>query len=105
MSSETPGINALLRRLREDSGVSLRGAATEIGLAPSFLSRVERGERTITSDLRRRLANYYSVDEESLELASGQIPNDVVAILRQHPDVIDDLRKRYGSDASADTSI
>jgi transcriptional regulator with XRE-family HTH domain len=98
---DTPGINALLRRLREDAGVSLRGAAADIGVAPSFLSRVERGERALSPDLRQRVANYYDVDEEDLELASGQIPDDIVAILRTNPTLIDDLRMRFGSDASA----
>jgi hypothetical protein len=51
--------------------------------------------------LRQRVANYYDVDEEDLELASGQIPDDIVAILRTNPTLIDDLRMRFGSDASA----
>lgn len=34
-----------IRAIREGKGVSLRSLATSAGCSPSFLSRIERGER------------------------------------------------------------
>ena len=44
----------VLRRAREANGQSLRGAAKELGVDPSYLSRVESGERTPSPGLRER---------------------------------------------------
>ena len=89
---------SLLRELRQAQGRSLRKAAADIGLAPSQLSRLERGERRPAGEVVERLASYYSVPSELLHLAEGVIPNDVVRILQAHPDELSRLRKLYSTD-------
>lgn len=86
---------ALLRDLRERQGYSLRSAAAEIGVAPSQLSRMERGERPVTDDTAQRLSNYYRVPTEVIQLAQGQLPADIVAILREHPEELARLRETH----------
>lgn len=85
----------LLRSLRRDQGRSLRTAAADIGVAPSQLSRLERGQRTLTVGMPERLANYYGVSAEIIALAQGEVPQDIVRILQRHPDELDGLRARY----------
>ncbi len=85
----------LLRELRVESGRSLRKAASELGVAPSHLSRLERGEKSPGSDLRRRAANYYGVHSDVLELAEGRVPPDILRILQAHPELLDALRRKY----------
>lgn len=87
---------SLLRDLRRRQGDSLRAAASEIGVAPSQLSRMERGERAVGDAVVRRLSEYYQVPSEVIALAHGQLPDDVVAILREHPEEITRLRELYG---------
>ena len=86
----------LLRELREAQKRNLRGAAEELGLAPSQLSRIERGERSLTPQASQRLANYYGIQSEALALAEGQIPADIVRILSEHPEELARLRALYG---------
>lgn len=87
----------LLRELREAQKRSLRTAASDLGMAPSHLSRLERGERSSSPEVSRRLANYYGISSELLELADGRIPTDVIQILLEHPNEIDRLRSEYGA--------
>lgn len=87
---------SLLRQLRRTQARSLRTTAADLGLAPSYLSRIERGERTCTAELSQRLADYYGVSHELIELAEGRVPSDVAAILRKHPEELDRLRELYG---------
>ncbi|MFJ3084906.1 helix-turn-helix domain-containing protein [Streptomyces sp. NPDC086838] len=94
-ASETAA--SVLRRLRETRGQSLRSTAEDLGLAPSHLSRLERGERSYTADVGERLAHYYGVDSESLDLALGVVPPDVVEILQNNPHEIERLRNKYKS--------
>jgi transcriptional regulator with XRE-family HTH domain len=74
----------------------VRVVASEVGIAASQLSRIERGERSYTRDVGRRLANYYGVSPESLELLEGRVPADIAAILRDHPEEVTRLREQFG---------
>lgn len=87
----------LLRDLRESRGQTLRQAARDLELDPAYLSRVERGEKPVSMGFLRRASNYYDVPEELLALSRGVVPNDVVAILQRHPQLLADLRERYGA--------
>jgi len=86
---------SLLRDLRRRQGHTLRAAASDLGVAASQLSRMERGERAIGESAARRLSDYYQVPVELISLSQGQIPDDVIAILRAHPDEIARLRDKY----------
>ena len=88
-------VTKLLRALREDSGKSLRSAAGDLGVVPSHLSRLERGEVSSSAELRARAARYYGVDAELLDLAEGYVPADVARILAEHPELITELRTRF----------
>lgn len=87
----------LLRDLRESNGKTLRQAAKDLEVNPAYLSRVERGEKPASRSIQTRLAAYYDVEPEVIEVASGQLPADVVGILQSNPDAIELLRKRYGA--------
>lgn len=95
--SETAGAARLLRRLREERGQTLRGAAEELGVAASHLSRLERGQKASSEDLQHRAAEYYGINEDLIGLEQGRVPNDVLAIVQQHPELLDELRQRFGS--------
>ncbi|MEZ0579298.1 helix-turn-helix domain-containing protein [Nocardioides sp. MH1] len=86
---------SLLRSLRETQGRSLRGAAEDLGVAPSQLSRIERGQRGMAEGLPERLAQYYGVSEDFIALAEGRVPEDVLLILAQHPEEMTFLRDKY----------
>ena len=102
MTAKESTAAAALRRIRESQGRSLRAVAGELGVTPSQLSRVERGERSYNRELGSRLAGIYGVPPEMLNLFNGQIPADIVEIMQMHPHLIDDLRKRYGGRQSGE---
>ncbi|MGC4886375.1 helix-turn-helix domain-containing protein [Micromonospora sp. DT227] len=91
----------LLRRLREEQGHSLRAVADQLGIAASQLSRLERGERRYSPEVGDRLASYYGIPAEALELLEGRVPADIVEILKRHPQEIERLRRVYGREAEA----
>jgi HTH-type transcriptional regulator, competence development regulator len=87
----------LLRDLRESNGRTLRQAAKDLDVNPAYLSRVERGEKPPSQAIQSRLAAYYEVEPEVIEVASGKLPPDVVRILQANPHALDMLRKKYGA--------
>jgi transcriptional regulator with XRE-family HTH domain len=86
------GVGALLRNLRESRGESLRVTASKVGVAASQLSRIERGQRSV-SGAAERLAEYYSVPVN--RLVPSDLPRDIIEILQQHPREIERLRAEY----------
>jgi len=92
----SPTTANLLRDLRRRQGTSLRTAAADIGIAPSQLSRLERGQRGIAHDMSDRLSKYYDVPADVIALMSGTIPDDIIEILKANPELITRLRSEYG---------
>jgi len=94
---ETAALHDLLRGLREARGQSLREAARNLSIDPAHLSRIERGTKPASSGLLERASTYYDVPEELLALSRGVVPPDITAILQSNPDLLEELRARYGS--------
>lgn len=88
----------LLRNLRQRKGESLRVAARGIGVDPGHLARLEAGEKPPSDALSARVSAYYEVDPDSIHLAAGRIPPDVVTILVCHPEELARLRESYKAD-------
>jgi transcriptional regulator with XRE-family HTH domain len=95
----------LLRELREQRGTTLRRAADDLGVAPSHLSRLERGVKYPSSDLAVRAAQYYNIDPDLLALERGEVPEDVLEILRRHPSILNRLRAEYGPETEQDDQL
>lgn len=93
--SKSESAASLLRDLRRKQGHTLRSAAAELGIAPSQLSRMERGQRSIGADAVERMSAYYRVPAEVIDLARGAAPADIVAILQAHPEEMASLREKY----------
>ena len=89
----------ILREAREANGQSLRGAARELGVDASYLSRVESGERTPSLGLRERAESLYGLDSDRLALSAGQVPSDVLGILQRHPELLSEIRDKHGRSA------
>lgn len=64
-----------LRTLREATALPLREVATQIGVDPSLLAKIERNERQPTKQLIKQIATYFKVNEQELldEFLSDQI--------------------------------
>jgi transcriptional regulator with XRE-family HTH domain len=89
-------LSALLRELREKQGSSLRSAAKALQVDPSYLSRLERGQKPASDELLRRASRYYDIPLNEFALARGDLPGDVIEILQEHPELIEKLRRDYG---------
>lgn len=61
-----PDVGAILKRLRQGRGLSLKEVADATGVSPSFLSQVERGVSDIALVRLARLASFFGHDVGSL---------------------------------------
>jgi transcriptional regulator with XRE-family HTH domain len=76
----------------KDSSYSLRQVAGRIGIEPSYLSKIERGEQTYLSEEKTlALARELNEDPDLLLALSGKISTDVQEIIRKRPQLFTQL--------------
>jgi len=76
----------ILRREREMNKIGLREMAKMIGVSPTYLSRVERGEVPPFSEGRiRDIAGILCLDVDELLASSGKVSSDLVGVILDHP--------------------
>ena len=77
---------------KNDSRYSLRQVATRIGVEPSYLSKIERGEQSYLSEEKLiALANEIDEDSDVLLALSGKISSDIQGIIRKRPQLFAQL--------------
>jgi len=71
---------------KKDRSYSLRQVATRIGVEPSYLSKLERGERVSLSEKKIiALAKELDEDPDLLLALSGKVSSDLQEIIRKRP--------------------
>ncbi len=66
--------------------MTMKGLARQLGVDPSFLSRIERGVVAAPEQLVRGLSKALGAVEDPLLLLAGHLPPDVEAILLAEPE-------------------
>ncbi len=76
-----------------DRRYTLRKVAGHIGVEPSYLSKIERGETSayLTEEKIRLLADYLGEDPDVLLALSGKISRDIQEIIRKRPELFAQL--------------
>lgn len=92
-----------LRELRVQRGVGLRKLAKTMGISPTYLSRIERGE--VPPPAERQviaLANFLGQDKDVFLGIAGRISSDLPAIIQKNPGryaaLLRAMRKSRGAD-------
>lgn len=81
----------MVRRLREarrrdDRTFSLRKFAEAVGMSPTYLSKVERGDVPPPAEEKiRAIAEALDTDPEELLAVAGRVPQEVTELLRERP--------------------
>ena len=85
--------SAARRRLREnDRRFSLRQVARRIGVEPSYLSKIERGQVAPPSEATTvRLARELGQDPDVLLAMAGKVSGDLQEIIRKRPALFAEL--------------
>lgn len=86
-------IRAQRERLRSnDVQFSLRQVAMRVGVEPSFLSKVERGEQPPPSEAKIiALAEVLSEDPDMLLAMAGKVSSDLQEVIRKRPELFAQL--------------
>jgi transcriptional regulator with XRE-family HTH domain len=79
-------------RLRKGEAFSVRKVAGRVGIQPSYLSKVERGEEAPPGEgTIRKLAEDLGEDPDVLLALAGKVSTDLLEIIRARPRLFADL--------------
>ena len=77
---------------KEDRKFSLRQVAGRIGIEPSYLSKLERGEQSYLSEEKiTALANELNEDRDVLLALIGKVSIDIQEIIKKRPELFAQL--------------
>src|SRR6266536_1806912 len=77
---------ALVRREREAREIGLREMAKMIGVSPTYLSKIERGDfDPPAEDKVRKIAEIIGCDADELLARAGRVSSDLSEIIKRHP--------------------
>ncbi len=88
-----PYLRSRRERLKaENPAFSVRQVAERVGLEPSYLSKIERGEQAPPSEAKiRALAEDLGEDPDVLLAMAGKISTDLQEIIKNRPTLFADL--------------
>lgn len=79
-------------KLREDPKFTLRKFAKAVGISPTFLSKIERGEFDPPSAKNiKKMAELLEVDADELLGLAGKFDPELEEIIKQEPKALPDL--------------
>ena len=79
-------------RRRDDRGFSVRQVAARVGVEPSYLSKIERGEQRPPSEATIvKLADDLDEDADALLAMAGKVSGDLQEVIRRRPRLFADL--------------
>ena len=89
-------LGSYIRQCREklkasDKRYSLRQVAMRVGVEPSFLSKVERGDQTPSEEKLVALARDLGEDADLLLAFAGKVSSDLQGIIRKRPQLFAEL--------------
>ncbi len=96
-TAQDPEFGTVLRTRREglresDRRFSLRQVAERIGVEPSYLSKVERGEVAPPSEETiLRLSDELELDPDALLALAGKVSSDLKDVIRRRPELFGQL--------------
>lgn len=79
---------------KKDKSYSLRQVAARIGVQPSYLSRIERGEPlSLSEDKAKALADELAIDRDVMLAMMGKVSKELQEIIRNRPELFAELIK------------
>lgn len=81
-----------MAQAEKDPAFSLRKVAERVGIEPSYLSKIERGEQPPPGEENiRRLAEELGENPDVLLALAGKVSSDLLEIIRARPTVVAEL--------------
>jgi len=83
--NEVKTLGTMIRDVRVQTGLSLRGLAKQLGITPSYQSDIENDRRVPSEDVLKKIAESLGLEFEELMASAGRLGDCVERYLRRQP--------------------
>ena len=88
---------ATIRNEREQKGISLRKFAEQVGISPTFISKMERDEFDSPKEENiRKMADILGLDADVLLGLGGKVASDLPEIVQERPQLMATFLRKAG---------
>jgi transcriptional regulator with XRE-family HTH domain len=88
---------ATIREAREQQGITLRKFAEQVGISPTFVSKMERDEFDPPKEENiRKMATILSIDADVLLGLAGKVASDLPKIVQNRPQLMATFLRKAG---------
>ena len=106
MTQQADGaVGERIRRLRIDAGYSQRQLAQAVGVGFPHISKIESGKEPASEGLLRRIAAELGADEDGLLLLADHVPDELVEVVREKPDLAPMFLRQWRTGAITDAEV
>jgi|GEM_PF-415814 len=78
-------IGSILRRERKRKKLSIKKLASIIGIDYSYVSKFESNKAMPSEELITKLCALYNLDTKEMLIRTGRLPDDIKAVISEHP--------------------
>ena len=99
MKKHNETFGRVLKRLRQNSKLSLKQLSPKLDINYSYLSKLENNHSLPSEQFIHKISNLFNYDSEELMIRAGKIPKDIIDILKNNPkEAAEFLRKTFSND-------
>ncbi|MBI4656900.1 MAG: helix-turn-helix transcriptional regulator, partial [Elusimicrobia bacterium] len=73
-----------LRKLRTVRKIGIKPLAKQLGISHTYISHIENGRTTVSDKLVKKIAHFFNVDRDELNVLTGRVPKDVLITFSKH---------------------
>lgn len=100
--AEDSSLGDVIRMARTAKGLSLRGLADVLAIAPSYLSDIENDRRVPAEDILIRIADVLELEIDQLMVLAGRFGAETERYLKKQPDAVLLFRRISQANLNAD---
>ena len=87
-----------LRQLRAGKKIGIKPLAKHLGVSHTYISHIENGRATVSDKLVAKIASFFKVNKDEINVLAGRVPNDVLNIFYEHPkEALSFIRENFES--------
>jgi len=84
-------VGEIIRKIRKEKGISLRGLAKDVGVSFVNISYIENSRVETSKEVLRKIANALNYDFDKLLSLTNTVDDDLTKIINKKPDLVPDF--------------
>lgn len=87
-----------LKQLRTQKKIGIKPLAKHLGVSHTYISHIENDRTTVSNKLVSKIARFFKVNKDELNVLAGRVPSDILTMFYEHPkEALSFIREEFPS--------